>query len=382
MKNLISICICCIVMAAPASAVNIAWIGMHPTDAPVTQSSAQGYTAATDQGYVDLLRGAGHAVTRLLTQSPNQAYVDNLNTFDLVIVSRQVASGDYQDPAERTFWHSVTKPMMMMSGYILRGGTGTGSRLEFMAGETIPDASAAGPVTLTAALPSHQIFQGITLDASNNMTFATYPISTPNGAAMRGISAVTGATAGGGTVLATIAAGSPSAANNMLIAHWPAGSAIGASTLAGARMAFLSGTREPSAPADIPLAGHKDLTVAGDQLFLNSVCFMATCGPPLVPGDTDGDGIVELTDFDPIRANFRNTVTSRAQGDLVVNGRVDFDDFRQWKTAFLGGGGSLAGIDLGFTESVPEPSSVTVAIFALLGIYVMKRDSRARRLGV
>jgi hypothetical protein len=375
MKNYILGSVFFLLMAAPVGAASVAWISMHPTDDPVAQASAQGYTQATDIGYVDLLRGAGHSVTRVPTQSPTQAYIDNLNTFDLVIVSRQVGSGDYQDPPEQTFWHSVSKPMMLMSGYILRGGGGGGSRLQLMAGETIPDASATQPTTLTATLPSHPIFQGITLDGSNNMTFATYPISTPNGAAMRGISAVTGATNGGGQILATVAAGSPSAAGNMLIGHWPTGSILGPNTLAAPRMAFLSGTREPATPADIPLAGVKDLTPAGDQLFLNSVCFMiGGCGPPLVPGDTDGDGIVELTDFDPIRANFRKSVTARTQGDLVPNGIVDFADFEQWKTAFAGGGGSLAGLDLGFAN-VPEPGACALLIFAMCSLVT----SRIRR---
>ena len=232
---------------------------MHPTDAPIAQSTAQGYTMATDQGYVDLLRGAGHTVTRHLTQSPNAAFIDTIDNADLIIVSRQVGSGDYQDEPERQLWHGVTKPMMMMSGYIIRGGAGTGSRLQLMAGETIPDTSTAGPVTLTATQPSHPIFQGITLDGSNNMAFANYPITTPMGVAQRGISVVTGATAGNGTILATVGTPGDPAVNGMLIGHWAAGASIGNFTLAAQRMVFLSGNREPTAPADIPLAGQKDL---------------------------------------------------------------------------------------------------------------------------
>jgi hypothetical protein len=87
---------------------------------------------------------------------------------------------------------------------------------------------------------------------------------------------------------------------------------------------------------------------------------------PLVPGDVNGNGIGGEfpDDFEPIRANFRMTVASRNLGDLVRNGVVDFDDFHEWKAAFLGGGGSLADIDLGFLTSLPEPSG---ALLALLG---------------
>jgi hypothetical protein len=210
----------------------------------------------------------------------------------------------------------------------------------------------------------------------NNMVFATYPINTPNGAAQRGISVVTGATAANGTVLATVGTAGDGAAGNMLIGHWQAGAPIGNWTLAAPRMVFLSGNREPATPADIPLAGQKDLTPAGDQLFLNAVCFMSVCGPPLVPGDTNGNGTGGEfpADFDPIRNNFQKTVTSRAQGDLVTNGVVDFDDFRQWKAAHLGMGGSLEGVDFSFATNVPEPASFALAIVAVCGL-----GARARR---
>jgi hypothetical protein len=374
--------LCVLTMAAPAAAVNIAWIGMHATDAPHQDAANHGYTTATDIGYVDLLRNDGHSVTRILTQSPNQAFIDNLNTFDLVIVSRQVGSGDYQDAAERTFWHSMSKPMMLMSGYIIRGGTGGGSRLEFMTGETIPDAPttnpATGAVVLTATVPNHSIFEGITLDGSNNMNFATYPISAPDGSAMQGISVVTNPIAGGGTLLATVSATAASGANGMLIGHWPTGSVIGANTLAAPRMAFMSGTREPIAPNNqIPIAGVKDLTAAGDQLFLNSVCFMiGGCGPPLVPGDTDGDQVVDFEDFEPIRANFRKAVGERTMGDLVDDNIIDFEDFHQWKAAFVGGGGSLAGLDLSFGTNVPEPGTAALLLLAAIATAVFARSNR------
>jgi hypothetical protein len=102
-------------------------------------------------------------------------------------------------------------------------------------------------------------------------------------------------------------------------------------------------------------------------LVVSGVSFDQVIGPPPIFGDTDGDGIGGEfpDDFDPIRANFRKAVTPRTAGDLVDNNVVDFDDFHEWKTAFLGAGGSLAGIDLSFISNVPEPSTIVLLLAAL-----------------
>ena len=89
-----------------------------------------------------------------------------------------------------------------------------------------------------------------------------------------------------------------------------------------------------------------------------------TISNPGTPGDVDGNGVVNLLDFDPIRENFRKLVTARAQGDLTRDGVVNFSDFHEWKGAFLGAGGSLAGIDFGSLTNVPEPASLALALLA------------------
>ncbi|HEX2473833.1 MAG TPA: LamG domain-containing protein [Lacipirellulaceae bacterium] len=118
-----------------------------------------------------------------------------------------------------------------------------------------------------------------------------------------------------------------------------------------------------------------DVRIYNHALSTTEITSIMTPGNPPVLGDTDGDGIVEFDDdFGPIRDNFRKVVNSRGQGDLVPNGRVDFDDFRQWKTAFVGAGGSLAGLDLSF-GSVPEPAGATLLLVTLLGVFGFRRRS-------
>lgn len=84
-------------------------------------------------------------------------------------------------------------------------------------------------------------------------------------------------------------------------------------------------------------------------------------GGPLVPGDTNGDGDVTIEDFEPIRANFLQNVLTREEGDLDLNGVVNFDDFDEFKVEFLAGGGSLGDIDWG---GVPEPTAVALLVLA------------------
>jgi uncharacterized protein (TIGR03382 family) len=115
-----------------------------------------------------------------------------------------------------------------------------------------------------------------------------------------------------------------------------------------------------------------------DDIHLSAGQVLTNFTPvPPTAGDTDGDGIVELSDFNPIRDNFQKLVALRTEGDLNRDGRVEFLDFREWKTAFLSGGGSLEGLDLSFLSVVPEPATGTLALLLAAVVGAISR----RRLG-
>ncbi|MGE4182595.1 MAG: Ig-like domain-containing protein, partial [Limisphaerales bacterium] len=127
------------VASAPSgSSARIAWVSFHPADdTPSAAALAAGFTKAPDVAYTDLLTANGHKVTRVVTSgTPDTAL---LNAFDLVIISRSVPSGDYQDPPETLAWNGITTPTLILGGYILRN-----SRLGFTTGGTIPDT--IGPI--------------------------------------------------------------------------------------------------------------------------------------------------------------------------------------------------------------------------------------------
>ncbi|HOW64711.1 MAG TPA: PA14 domain-containing protein [Candidatus Paceibacterota bacterium] len=252
---------------------NIAWISFHPADNdPAADAKTAGFTEASDVGYTKLLASKGHKVTRFVTSGTPD--VAKLNTYDLVIISRSVPSGDYQDPPETLAWNGITAPTMVLGGYVIRN-----SRLGYTTGGTIPDT--AGAVKLSIKSPGHPIFDGIALDAGNTMvnnyanlmTFADLP--------QRGISVNSDPVAGGGTILATIGTAGDPAVNGMVIGEWVAGAKMATAAgdiLGGHRLVFLTGSRERDGLTSQG-SGIFDLTDDGAKMFLNAVKYMAA--PPV-----------------------------------------------------------------------------------------------------
>jgi len=103
--------------------------------------------------------------------------------------------------------------------------------------------------------------------------------------------------------------------------------------------------------------------------------FASVIGPGLIPGDVNGDLVVNSSDYQIIRNNFQLSSASRAQGDLNGDGSVNFTDFRIWKNNKAAGSG--AEVSLG-DFAVPEPSSVVLISLAIVG-FCGKRFGRARR---
>ena len=88
-----------------------------------------------------------------------------------------------------------------------------------------------------------------------------------------------------------------------------------------------------------------------------------------VPGDADGNGIVDMADFEIIRMHFLEPLFGLANGDLDFSGFVDLDDFGIWKTNVPGGGGPA---------TVPEPATFWLSAIAMLLFGCFTRRQRAR----
>ena len=381
MKIAVLAAACVLSATVPASAADIAWVSFHPADnMPSAGAAAAGidFTTAPDKGYTDVLTAAGHNVTRFVTSDNPDENV--LNTFDLVIISRSVNSGHYELDPETEDWNTnIGAPMMIMGGYVLRN-----VRLGYTTGGTIPDTG--GAINLQVNNSSHPIFAGIPL--TGNVTTNTYTtglVQMPVGsmATQRGISVNTDPVAGNGTVLATVAGTTDPAAGGMIIGEWQPGAVMGttpADILGGHRVVFLSGSREhaattdPPAPSSSEIAGQYDLTATGQQMFLNAVNYTAGLGL-VVPGDVNRNGVTDIGDYNIIRDNFLGTGKTRAQGDLIGDGTVDFADFRYWKNNRTPG---AAGSELGDEAllaglGVPEPGSLALILFGALAWFAASR---------
>ena len=95
-------------------------------------------------------------LNEVVQEGDHPTVVDGLNTNDLVIISRSVNSGQYEIAEETATWsESITAPMMILSGYVLRA-----NRMGYTTGNNIPDTTStirlegplSGLVSLSAAL--------------------------------------------------------------------------------------------------------------------------------------------------------------------------------------------------------------------------------------
>jgi hypothetical protein len=259
--------------------LNIAFVSFHDTDAPSADAAAADppITEASDIGYTNLLTANGHTVTRVLSRNdPTADDATTLNdNFDLIIVSRAVASNHFQQ--EAVFWNElVTIPVMNLGGYTFRN-----SRLNWTEGGTMVDTD--GPVTLAVAEPSHPIFAGVDLSGP----YANF-IEGERGVSFNMDNVV------GGTVLATAA--DTATAGGAAIFEFATGAVVNNdNVIAAPRLAFLTGSRELDRTSQT--SGFYDLTASGEQMFLNAVNYMgggavaaAQRATVKVIADADSDG--------------------------------------------------------------------------------------------
>ncbi|UCG48850.1 MAG: hypothetical protein JSU94_03530, partial [Phycisphaerales bacterium] len=225
-----------------------------------------------DQEWVDLLTSQGYTVDLSFRnaegRSLDAAEIAALNAADLIIVSRDTNSGDYDDGTEPSDWNGITTPIILQVAHIARS-----SRWRWLDTGSTNDSLQA----MLVVEPAHPIFQGVTIPADNQLTVLTEASS---------FCSITDP--GNGTLIARRADN-----NQVWIVFWGRETEFyeGSGQFAGgARLFFASGT---NSGAD----GRYNLTDDGQTIFLNAVEYMLsgdfkirTARNPLPENGTQGVG--------------------------------------------------------------------------------------------
>jgi hypothetical protein len=154
-------------LATIAQAANIIWVSDNKT--PTNNVPA-------DQAWVDLLVAQGYTVDLSFrnkeARTLDAAEIDALNAADLIIVSRDTNSGDYaSDATEVTQWNGIKTPIILQIAIIAQN-----NRWRWL--DTSSNTGAQP--NLEAVVPSHPIFQGVTLTANNQVSMLTSNSSLSN----------------------------------------------------------------------------------------------------------------------------------------------------------------------------------------------------------
>jgi hypothetical protein len=265
--------------ATSVDAQNIVWITMDwDADGDGVQDSQEWVDKLAEEGYtIDCRPGYWDALTADM--------VDELNTFELVIISATTQSGVLvNDAAEAALWNSVTAPMMNCCTYALRS-----TRFNWVnnADASLPNNNGdQGSPLMEVIEPDHPIFTGITLDENNQVEVADPTLGSGQ------CTFIGSANAGNGTLLAKTVGN-----EWMWIAEWKEGVEFydGAGTYAtNLRMTFSIGGHEVAGNGrDVNPARGYNLTDQGWRLFLNTVQYMlgasVTPGKPGTPRPPDGE---------------------------------------------------------------------------------------------
>ncbi|MEM7390703.1 MAG: LamG-like jellyroll fold domain-containing protein, partial [Verrucomicrobiota bacterium] len=231
-----------LVLIHPAFAADVVWVTLNDDGSEPPSPD--------DLGWTDLLTAAGHSVDRRTINDLDTNDVEwaRLNAADLVIVGPNNDSTLLDNsPLEIERWNRICTPLINLSTWIARG-----SRWNW-----VPHDHITQPATLEARLPNHAIFDGVALDALDQVDILE-----------RQIHLINGTNTGHGTLLATRSANS----NHAWIVHWEAGLEF----YPGAGQ-FTGGPRLLFAAGHVPLPtalGLEILNPEGERIFLNAVDFM------------------------------------------------------------------------------------------------------------
>jgi probable HAF family extracellular repeat protein len=96
---------------------------------------------------------------------------------------------------------------------------------------------------------------------------------------------------------------------------------------------------------------------------------------PLLPGDANGDGKVDVNDLTIVLTNFGKTGMAWSQGEFTGSGAVDINDL----TIVLANYGTSVGLSAAGVSAVPEPGVIALFAAGLVSLlaYAWRKPSNA-----
>ncbi len=255
--------------ASIATALNIVWVSDNGPDGAFTGPQVG---TADDAFITNLLWSAGHNVIRYNPPASTTALlpaadVAALNTNDLIIVGRSIASATFLSQPANSWNMSITKPLIMCSPFLTRA-----ANLGWFSSSSAANTGSPTPLGLLSLTNAKTLylFEGVALNGTNTVQAYDEPLG-------QNTSVTADAPQGGGVVYARTL----NATIGTAIADWPAGAVIrsGTNTLGGYRMFFAAGNREVNGGA-VSTAGAETLSPMGEQVFLRAVLLAANNGVP------------------------------------------------------------------------------------------------------
>jgi hypothetical protein len=124
----------------------------------------------------------------------------------------------------------------------------------------------------------------------------------------------------------------------------------------------------PTEPSRIYFGGDDEVTYKDFSVTVSAL--------PNVPGDYNGNRVVDAADYTIWRDHLGQTGATAAQGDGTGDGSVTVADFDYWKLRFGNTSGSGGGIVQG---GVPEPSSMLLVVIGLVSWVLGEQALKHRR---
>ncbi|MCF8358809.1 MAG: T9SS type A sorting domain-containing protein [Prolixibacteraceae bacterium] len=297
-----------------------------------------------DQQVIDDLSDAGYNLTLGYPGEGGTINVNELNSYDLVVVGRNISSGDFKLYED---WAELEVPVLMLSGYIIRN-----SRLRYLnsgsLNREVTEATEDNMDRITKALvadPADPAFNGVEVDADNRMDYMTWFYD------YMGFGIDSFATTSNGKLLASIVDAETAEANgNVLAARWEPGVETydGSGVIPQSYRTYIQmGADDKSDPKKM---NYVQYTPESFRMILNEMNFLIRTGKEVAymvkEGNVDGEGVLidqQVID-DLMHAGYKNiTQTYPGEGgtinkvelnnsDLVVVGRnISSGDFKLYE---------------------------------------------------